>query len=117
MSVDLSVDRWFRFAATAEEAERLDDELDDDVLLVSTAFDLRDLTEDELLLGLPLVPRHETCPHPLIPIDGLDELSPGSTSEPLAPGLEPRRSPFAGLASDWRDAQTQRRKKPDGTDD
>jgi uncharacterized protein len=35
------------------------------VLALSKNLDLRELIEDELLLALPLVPRHEDCPQPL----------------------------------------------------
>jgi uncharacterized protein len=121
VQVDLVIDRWFRFAADADEAERLDAELDDDVLVTSTSFDLRALVEDELLLSLPLVPRHEVCPVTLDP-----HLMPTSHDRPDGePGFtspadavdDPRdelvrRSPFADLATEWNDAQTQRRKKP-----
>ncbi len=65
MAVPLAVDRWFRFAASEEEAERLDEESEDDVLVESRRFDLPALIEDELILALPLVPRHEACPQPL----------------------------------------------------
>jgi uncharacterized protein len=62
----LAVDRALRFVATEEEAERLDEEGDDDVLAVpSRGLDLPTLVEDELILALPLVPRHEVCPQPL----------------------------------------------------
>lgn len=82
----LAVDRHFRFVASEQEAERLDDELDDDVLVISRQFDLSALLEDELILALPLVPRHETCPDPL----------------PVPTGEEPEaaaENPFAALAA------------------
>jgi uncharacterized protein len=60
--VPVSVDRWFRFVADEDTAAAQDDESDEDVLALSRAFDLVELVEDELLMELPLAPRHETCP-------------------------------------------------------
>ena len=60
--VGVSVDRWFRFVATESVAEALDDEAEEDLLVTSRQFNLAGLIEDELLLGLPLVPRHDQCP-------------------------------------------------------
>ena len=69
MAVDLALDRRLRFVHGESQAEALDAESDDDVLALPRWLDLRELVEDELLLGLPLVPRHETCPQPLpVPI-------------------------------------------------
>ena len=38
------------------------DESEEDLLVTSRSFDLRALVEDELLLSLPMVPMHESCP-------------------------------------------------------
>jgi uncharacterized protein len=62
MEVRLSVSRPFRFVADEETAEAEDDASDEDVLVQSQAFNLQELVEDELLMDLPLVPRHEKCP-------------------------------------------------------
>ena len=58
-------------------------------------MDLRELVEDELLLGLPLVPRHEDCPQPLpVPIrleddtDDADDAEAALPSEASRSGLE-----------------------------
>jgi uncharacterized protein len=84
----LQVDRWFRFVDNEDEAARLDEESEDDVLVVSRAFDLAELLEDELILALPIVPRHEQCPEPLpLPADDDD------AEEEAAP------NPFAALAA------------------
>jgi uncharacterized protein len=81
----LRVDRAFRFVATEDEAAAIDADSEDDVLAVSGRFDLRALVEDELLLALPLVPKHEPCPAPW-------------QAEPAAP--EPAvEHPFAALAA------------------
>jgi uncharacterized protein len=48
---------------TKTQAERLDEELEDDVLVMPARLDLAELLEDELILALPLVPRHAgSCP-------------------------------------------------------
>jgi uncharacterized protein len=54
--------RAIRFVSGEERAAELDAEGEEDVLALSRALDLRSLVEDELLLGLPLVPRHKACP-------------------------------------------------------
>ena len=59
-----------------------------DVLVLSRQFDLRELVEDELLLMLPIVPKHEQCPAPL-PL-----AAPGLAAEDVAPA-----HPFAALAA------------------
>lgn len=61
----LTLDRRLRFVRGEAEAETLDAESEDDVLALSRSLDLRELVEDELLLALPLVPRHDVCPQPL----------------------------------------------------
>lgn len=63
VDVALSFDRAFRFVADEATAAALDEDSDEeDVLVLSPAFDLTELVEDELLMALPLVPRHEVCP-------------------------------------------------------
>lgn len=61
----IDIDRELRFVRDEAEAEALDAELDEDVLALPRSLDLSELVEDELLLALPLVPRHDTCPAPL----------------------------------------------------
>lgn len=65
MAQALQVDRRLRFVDGEDEAARLDEDSDDDVLPLPPALDLPGLVEDELILALPLVPRHEACPQPL----------------------------------------------------
>lgn len=85
----LALDRRFLFAVNEDEAAQLDGEIEDDVLVVTKELDLHELIEDELLLGLPLVPRHDRCPQPLpMPLD-----APDATEESDAP------HPFAALAA------------------
>lgn len=70
MQQTIDAKRSFLFARDELEAARLDEELDDDVLVLSRSLDLAELAEDELILALPLVPRHERCPEPLaVPVD------------------------------------------------
>ncbi|MFT7721750.1 MAG: DUF177 domain-containing protein [Roseateles sp.] len=88
----LDIDRWIRFVGTEAEAEALDIDSDDDVLALPRHLDARELIEDELLLALPLVPRHEACPEPLP--------QPGGGSAGDAPDeADERPHPFAALAA------------------
>ncbi|MDM0018608.1 YceD family protein [Variovorax saccharolyticus] len=64
VDVELKVDRWFRFAPDEDTAALEDEESEEDVLVASRDFDLRVLVEDELLMEIPVTPRHETCPEP-----------------------------------------------------
>ena len=61
----LEVTRSFLFVPGEDAAAQLDADSEDDVLALTRALDLRELVEDELLLALPLVPRHAVCPEPL----------------------------------------------------
>ena len=84
----LQVQRQIRFVPTEEEAERLDEESEDDVLLLPHRLDLQELLEDELILALPLVPRHTVCPEPLV-----------AATEAEAHDEEVPAHPFAALAA------------------
>jgi uncharacterized protein len=86
VTVNLEVARDFLFVADEQTAGELDADSEDDVLVLSHRFDLRALVEDELLLALPLVPRHERCPAPLTAAQA-------PADEPAAP------NPFAALAA------------------
>jgi uncharacterized protein len=61
MPVPLHVQRRIRFVRGEAEAARLDAESDEDVLALEPYLDLLALVEDELLMALPHVPRHERC--------------------------------------------------------
>lgn len=61
-ALPLAIERRLRFVEGEDEAARLDEEIDEDVLALTPGLELRALVEDELLLALPLVPRHESCP-------------------------------------------------------
>ncbi len=62
--VDIAVreNRSFRFVGNEEAAEAQDAEAEEDVLALSPDFSLAGLVEDEVLMALPLVPRHDPCP-------------------------------------------------------
>jgi len=81
----VAIDKPLRFVANEAQAAALDAELEDDVLALERTLDLRELVEDELLLALPLVPRHAECPEPL-PM-------PADDAEP-----DEKANPFAALA-------------------
>ena len=82
--VPLAFERRLRFVRGEAEAEALDAESEDDVLALSRWLDLRELVEDELLLALPLVPRHEVCPQPL-PVSTGDAMPDVDVAEPPHP--------------------------------
>lgn len=96
MQQPLEVDRDFLFARDEAEAARLDEESEEDVLVLARVMDLADLVEDELILTLPIVPRHEHCPQPLV------------APEAEAAEASPRENPFAALAA-------LRRREPGGS--
>ena len=62
VAVKAEVDRFFRLVTTEAMAEAEDDESEEDLLVGSAEFELDVLIEDELLMSLPLVPRHDICP-------------------------------------------------------
>jgi len=65
VDVAVAVDRTFRFVPDEEMAAAQDEESEEDVLALSRSFDLLELVEDELLMEMPLAPRHEACPEPV----------------------------------------------------
>jgi uncharacterized protein len=87
MRVSLDVDTQIRFVRGEAEAEALDAECEFDVLALTPTINLRQLLEDELLLALPLVPRHDICPAPL-----------AAGSAQSIPATRSAENPFAVLA-------------------
>jgi uncharacterized protein len=65
VEVPESEERSFRFAPDEDMAAAQDEQSEEDVLALSRSLDLLELVEDELLMELPLAPRHEACPEPL----------------------------------------------------
>ncbi len=87
VETELGIDRWFHFVPGEDAAAQMDADSEDDVLALTRALDLHELVEEELLLALPLVPRHPACPAPL--------LAPSEVQDP-----EPDQvNPFAALAA------------------
>ena len=87
VTVDVQASRSFLFVHGEAQAAALDEQAEDDVLPITRSLDLIRLVEDELLLGLPLVPHHlPSCPEPL----------PVPTSEIEA---DAQANPFAALAA------------------
>ena len=83
----LTLERSIQFVPDEAAAAELDADAEHDVLELTRSLDLAELIEDELLLALPLVPRHEVCPEPL----------PRPLGEPDA--VSERPNPFAALAA------------------
>jgi uncharacterized protein len=92
VACEIALDTSIRFVPDEATAERLDAESDVDVLASDRPLDLRELIEDELLLALPLVPRHDPCPEPLA-ADPAEALPGGGLAE------APAAHPFAALAA------------------
>lgn len=64
----IAIEREFRFVATEEQALLEDEESEEDILVQnpdSSAFNLRELLEDELIMALPMVAMHEECTPPV----------------------------------------------------
>ncbi len=97
VDVPLEVDREFRFVADEATAEALDEDSEEDLLALSRDFNLRELIEDELIMALPIVPRHDECPVP-VQMQASDEEFEAASAE--AP------NPFAALAGLRRDDKT-----------
>lgn len=88
VDTEVMVDRWFRFVADEAAAEAQDDDCEEDLLALEPRPDLLDVLEDELLMALPLVPMHDTCPADAPAVPPAAELEPASE----------RPHPFAALA-------------------
>ncbi len=92
----LALNRRMRFVRNEAEAARLDELLDDDVLTLPARLDLHELLEDELILALPLVPRHaDECPEPLPALAAY--MAPEAEGPPGQSSDTPH--PFAALAA------------------
>ena len=87
VSTALEIDQWYRFVDSEEIAMAEDDEAEEDLLVMAPQFDLMALLEDELLMALPLVPMHETCP--VTPVF--------SAGDPAVEAAEAKPNPFAVL--------------------
>jgi len=90
VNVPVVVDRWFRFVPSEQVAEQEDEDAEEDLLVLETHFKLHDLIEDEVLLAMPLVPRHDECP-------GKVKLSAVDPDFEVAQAAKPK--PFEALAA------------------
>ncbi|MGT2470343.1 DUF177 domain-containing protein [Paraburkholderia terrae] len=96
-----NVDATYRIVNTEEEAEEFPlDEDEVDVIVGSRQFDLVDLIEEELLLSLPLVPKHDACPevHESLTSGASGQEGEETVEGEAEEGEEPKRpNPFAAL--------------------
>lgn len=60
--VELTVNRSFRFVLNEEIAEQQDEQCEEDLLVTRQDFNLIELIEDELLMEIPIIAKHEICP-------------------------------------------------------
>jgi uncharacterized protein len=85
VEVAVQVERPFRFVQDEAIAMAEDDSSEEDLLALSRSFDLMELIEDELLMDLPVAPRHEVCPVPVtlaVADEGFEE--PAERENPFA---------------------------------
>ncbi|TXL67351.1 YceD family protein [Zeimonas arvi] len=91
-SVAVHVDRGFRLVGSEAQAAREDTEESElDVLVGGARFDLGELIEDEAIMSLPPIARHENCS---LPVEAGDP-DPGQAAVPSQD--EARANPFAAL--------------------
>jgi uncharacterized protein len=88
--IAVDIDQWFRFVADEKIALEQDETSEEDLLVISRAFDLHGLVEDELLMALPIVPAHDVCPTPV-------KLA--STDSDFKAALTQKPNAFAALGS------------------
>lgn len=89
VEIPIDIDRAFRFVANEEAAQAQDDDADEDLLVISREFNLAELIEDELVMDVPLIPRHDVCPTP-VKLDAADaDFDAAATDKP---------NPFAALS-------------------
>jgi uncharacterized protein len=79
----------FRFVPDEATAEAEDDESEEDLLVLAPEFDVWELIEDELIMSVPIVPKHPVCPMS-VPMSASDES--------FEAALADRPNPFAALA-------------------
>jgi uncharacterized protein len=88
--------------ADEDQAAREDESSEEEVLVMPPRLDMHALLEDELILALPIVPRHpQACPQPLADLQALNTTAADGLADSGSPGqTEPDRPhPFASLAS------------------
>lgn len=90
VDVPVSVNRSFRFVADEATAAAEDDASEEDLLAMSRSFDLRELVEDEMLMEMPVAPRHESCP---------EAVKMSATDDAFEAASAARENPFAVLGA------------------
>ena len=65
VDVPVNAGRVFRFVASEDEALAQDEACEEDLLVISREFNLQELIEDELVMEVPLIAKHEVCPVPV----------------------------------------------------
>ncbi|KMQ81155.1 hypothetical protein BPMI_01796c [Candidatus Burkholderia pumila] len=98
-SQHLDIDATYRIVATEEEVDEYPLDNDEvEVIVGSRQFDFVDLIEEELLLSLPFVPKHNACPevHESL-LSDTDEDGLGEADKGDAPDKAGKPNPFAVL--------------------
>lgn len=81
----VQVRQQYRFVGTEAQALEEDADSDDEVLALEQPLDFPALVEDELLMALPMVPMHDSCPESI-------------QTQYESPHFEDKPRPFAALA-------------------
>ena len=97
VAVSLHEDRRYRLVGSEQQALAQDPEDDEfDLLAITPRLEAIELLEDELIMALPLAPRHDEC---RAPGPGAGSPAGRAAAEGAAPDGEPERpNPFAVLA-------------------
>jgi uncharacterized protein len=82
--MEVEIDLQYRFVADEATALAQDEESEEDLLVISKQFNLQELIEDELLMALPIVPKHEVCPGDLKLSSSDDDFKAALTQKPNA---------------------------------
>lgn len=93
VEVEVRERRHYRTVVSESVAEREDPQSEDvDLLVASARLDVLELLEDELIMALPLAPRHDHCQPPAAGVSA----GPQPVAEPADATSRP--NPFAALA-------------------
>jgi uncharacterized protein len=87
--VEVFSDQSFRFVVDEGTAEAQDDESEEDLLVLAPEMDVWALIEDELIMSVPIVPKHEICP---------ESVTLSAADEAFEEALAAKPNPFAALA-------------------
>lgn len=84
VDIPVDIDGHYRFVADEATALAEDEVSEEDVLVLSKQFDVHALIEDELLMALPIVPKHGVCPLPVKLASTDDDFKAALTQKPNA---------------------------------